>query len=65
MNALHQYLLDSYRAEQHGDRTPPLPGTHDIETLRALRTHRRSEAGRPTRGRLRTTLTRWLHPRAG
>ncbi|MFE5484712.1 hypothetical protein [Streptomyces sp. NPDC056527] len=67
MNALHQYLLDSYRAEQRGDRMPPVPGTHDIETLRALREARRFDAvvaGRPARGRLRAALGRWLHPRA-
>ncbi|MEU6880084.1 hypothetical protein [Streptomyces sp. NPDC046712] len=66
MNALHQYLLDSYRAEQHRDRLPPIPGTHDIETLRAVRRHRRcrtTPSGRP-RHRLCAALDRWLHPGA-
>ncbi|MFB7369144.1 hypothetical protein ACFC0D_04815 [Streptomyces sp. NPDC056222] len=67
MNALHQYLLDSYRAEQRGERMPPMPGTHDIATLRAVCDSRRFDAvvaGRPARGRLRTALNRLLHPRA-
>lgn len=67
MNALHQYLLDSYRAERHGERMPPVPGARDIETLRAVRDARRFDAvvaGRPARGRLRTALGRWVRPRA-
>ncbi|WP_137988640.1 hypothetical protein [Streptomyces vilmorinianum] len=67
MSALHQYLLDSYRAEQRGDRLPPLPGTQDVATLRAVRDHRRFRAvvaGRPARGRLRTALDRRLRSRA-
>ncbi|MEV7119473.1 hypothetical protein [Kitasatospora griseola] len=41
MNALHQYLLDSARAAHHGEPAPPLPGTHDLATLRAALTHHR------------------------
>lgn len=36
MNALHQYLFDSYRADQHRAPAPPVPGTHDVAVLRAL-----------------------------
>ncbi|MFC8509042.1 hypothetical protein ACFU3J_17085 [Streptomyces sp. NPDC057411] len=34
MNALHQYLFDSYRAAQHRTPAPPVPGTHDLAVLR-------------------------------
>ncbi|WP_426364502.1 hypothetical protein [Streptomyces sp. E-08] len=64
MNALHQYLFDSYRAASLGDPAPPVPGTHDVAVLRALRDHRRFErvvAGRPARGDVRAALNRWLH----
>ncbi|MFB7911320.1 hypothetical protein ACFXPX_15105 [Kitasatospora sp. NPDC059146] len=63
MNALHQHLLDSYRAAQHAEPAPPAPGTHDLAVLRAARDHRRFEAvvaGRPTPGRLRFAVRRWL-----
>ncbi|MFB9441381.1 hypothetical protein [Streptomyces showdoensis] len=36
MNALHQYLLDSYRADQRRQPPPPVPGTHDVAVLRAV-----------------------------
>ncbi|MFB6630754.1 hypothetical protein ACWEPR_35900 [Streptomyces sp. NPDC004290] len=64
MNALHQYLFDSYRAASLGEPAPPAPGTHDVAVLRAVRAHRRAErlrAGRPAHGPVRTTLRRWLH----
>ncbi|MFJ3584860.1 hypothetical protein ACIPPS_21890 [Streptomyces sp. NPDC090127] len=67
MNAMHQYLFDTYRAAQHGERMPPAPGTHDVATLRALRDRRRFRAvlaGRPARGRLRTAAARLLRTRA-
>ncbi|WP_411109667.1 hypothetical protein [Streptomyces sp. c-19] len=63
MNALHQYLFDTYRAARLGEPAPPAPGTHDIAVLRAVRERRRFEralAGRRARGRLRTALRhRW------
>ncbi|MFD8736382.1 hypothetical protein ACFV06_15925 [Streptomyces sp. NPDC059618] len=64
MSITQQYLLDSYRASQHGEAAPPAPGSHDWETARELRDHRRFRAvlaGRPARGRLRGALSRWLH----
>ncbi|MFB7590274.1 hypothetical protein [Streptomyces sp. NPDC056169] len=64
MNALHQYLFDTYRAEQLGEPLPPAPGTHDVAVLRAIADRRRFErvvAGRPAHGALRTALRRWLH----
>ncbi|MFI8963612.1 hypothetical protein ACIGO8_16035 [Streptomyces sp. NPDC053493] len=68
MNALHQYLFDSYRAAQHGDPAPPVPGAHDVAALRAVRDHHRFEAvlagRRPAVDRLRTSLRRLLHLRA-
>ncbi|MGW2304227.1 hypothetical protein [Streptomyces sp. NPDC001809] len=66
MNALHQYLFDTYRAERLGEPAPPAPGTHDVAVLRAVRDRRRFErvlAGRPTRSGLRTALRRLLRPR--
>ncbi|MFF3316478.1 hypothetical protein ACFYV5_13325 [Streptomyces sp. NPDC003035] len=72
MNALHQYLLDSYRAEQRGERRPPMPGNHDVAALRELRDHRRFHAvisGRPARGatwaRLRAAVGRRPRPGSG
>ncbi|MFF8275184.1 hypothetical protein ACF05T_03555 [Streptomyces lateritius] len=63
MNAMHQHLFDAYRAAQHGEPTPPPPGTHDVATLRAVRDHRRFRrvlAGRPARGGLLAAVTRRL-----
>ncbi|WP_328910869.1 hypothetical protein OG230_15885 [Streptomyces sp. NBC_00234] len=37
MDAIQQYMFDSYRAAQHGERPPPPPGRHDREVLRELR----------------------------
>ncbi|MEU2234176.1 hypothetical protein [Streptomyces vietnamensis] len=65
MNALHQYLFDTYRAAQQGTPVPPAPGPHDVGVLRAVRDHRRFErvvAARPARGAVRAALHRWLHP---
>ncbi|MER7947762.1 hypothetical protein ABTY59_10295 [Streptomyces sp. NPDC096079] len=65
MNALHQYLFDTYRATSLGESPPPAPGTHDVAVLRAVRDRRRFErvvAGRRAGGglrlRLRTALRR-------
>ncbi|WP_055599525.1 hypothetical protein [Streptomyces aureus] len=67
MNALHQYLFDTYRAARLGEPTPPAPGTHDLAVLRSVRDRRRFErvlAGRPARGALRAALRRRLRSRA-
>ncbi|MFB7517498.1 hypothetical protein [Streptomyces sp. NPDC056144] len=71
MNALHQYLFDTYRAEQLGEPMPPAPGTHDVAVLRQIRDRRadrrrfeRVLAGRPARGGLRAALLRWTRPRS-
>ncbi|MEU8525663.1 MULTISPECIES: hypothetical protein [Streptomyces] len=66
MNALHQYLFDTYRAARLEEAMPPAPGTHDLAVLRAVRDHRRFTrvlAGRPAGGRLRYALTRRRRPR--
>ncbi|MDV5146547.1 hypothetical protein R1T08_20705 [Streptomyces sp. SBC-4] len=64
MNALHQYLFDTYRAARLGEPMPPAPGTHDVAVLRSVRDRRRTGPGRPARGGLRTALSRWRHPRS-
>ncbi|MFD3662044.1 hypothetical protein ACFWVF_15815 [Streptomyces sp. NPDC058659] len=61
MNALHQYLFDTYRAARLGDPPPPAPGTHDVAVLRAAR---HSLKGRPAAGGLRTALRGWWRPSA-
>ncbi|MEV6652637.1 hypothetical protein [Streptomyces sp. NPDC051219] len=65
MDALQQHMIDTYRAAQHGAPTPPLPGTHDWETLRFIRDERAFRAviaGRPARGRVRAALARAFGP---
>ncbi|MFE0650294.1 hypothetical protein ACFVZH_17090 [Streptomyces sp. NPDC059534] len=69
MNALHQYLFDSYRAERLGEPAPPAPGTGDLALLRAVRDRRRLErvlagrrAGGGARLRLRAALRRLGFP---
>ncbi|MFF2326802.1 MULTISPECIES: hypothetical protein [unclassified Streptomyces] len=37
MDAIQQHMFDSFRAAQHGEAPPPLPGRHDRSVLRALR----------------------------
>ncbi|MFC8350477.1 hypothetical protein [Streptomyces sp. NPDC057280] len=64
MSITQQYLLDTYRARQHGEPAPPAPGTHDRQVVRAWRDHRRFRAvlaERPARGRIRRSLSRRLH----
>ncbi|MFI9586507.1 hypothetical protein ACIHCQ_32825 [Streptomyces sp. NPDC052236] len=58
MNAMHQYLLDSYRASQRGDRRPPQPGRHDWQVVRELGdyAHFRGRAG--SRGRTGAAVAR-------
>ncbi|MGW1614265.1 hypothetical protein ACWCQZ_33465 [Streptomyces sp. NPDC002285] len=67
MSITQQYLLDTYRAHQHGDPAPPGPGAHDRQVAREWRDHRQFRAvvaGRPARGRMRQAFRRWLRPRA-
>jgi len=61
MSITQQYFLDTYRARQHGDPTPPAPGAHDWQAMRELRDHRRFRAvlaGRLARGRVWAALAR-------
>ncbi|WP_328872976.1 hypothetical protein OHT76_24335 [Streptomyces sp. NBC_00287] len=65
MSITQQYLLDTYRAQQHGEPAPPAPGTHDRQVVRAWpddRCFRAVLAGRPVGGRLRRALARRLRP---
>ncbi|MZD09903.1 hypothetical protein GTW43_33200 [Streptomyces sp. SID5785] len=67
MTLNEQYVLDAYRAAQHGAPAPPVPGTHDVAVYRELREYRRFRAvvaGRPARGRIRAALRR-LAPHRG
>ncbi|MEU9609397.1 hypothetical protein [Streptomyces sp. NPDC048057] len=61
MNAMHQHMIDAYRAVQHGTRVPPQPGRHDWQAAREL-TSQALARPRPRRpgpgGRLRTALRR-------
>ncbi|MEU9210084.1 hypothetical protein AB0D27_19545 [Streptomyces sp. NPDC048415] len=66
MSITQQYLLDTYRAQQHGEAAPPAPGTHDWRLAREMRGYRQFlavVAGRPAHGRIREALARWLHGR--
>ncbi|MFI1014126.1 hypothetical protein [Streptomyces sp. NPDC020965] len=55
MNAMHQYMLDTYRATRRGDRLPPQPGLNDWQVLRELgegfASTSPSAAARPARSR--------------
>ncbi|MFI6686099.1 hypothetical protein [Streptomyces sp. NPDC050485] len=65
MDAMQQHMIDRYRAAQHAEPAPPLPGTHDVATLRELRDYRRFEAvlaGRLATGRLRAALAHLFAP---
>ncbi|MFF8291249.1 hypothetical protein ACF068_18750 [Streptomyces sp. NPDC016309] len=37
MNALHQHMIDAYRAARRGEAPPPPPGRDDLAVLRAAR----------------------------
>lgn len=66
MSITQQYLLDTFRARQHGEATPPAPGTHDWQVVREFRDDRQFRAvgaGRPAPGRIRQALARRLHAR--
>ncbi|MFI8995901.1 hypothetical protein [Streptomyces sp. NPDC053542] len=53
MNAMQQHMIDVYRAAQRGEAGPPLPGTGDVQALRAVRDWRRFQAVvAPPAGRL-------------
>ncbi|MER7810594.1 hypothetical protein [Streptomyces sp900116325] len=59
MDAIQQHMIDSYRAAQHGELPPPLPGRHDWAVVRDVRDRRRFDAvvaGLPARRRWRTAL---------
>ncbi|MFC8127743.1 hypothetical protein [Streptomyces sp. NPDC057302] len=61
MSITQQYLLDSYRAAQHDERTPPAPGSQDWQVIREVRDHGRFRAvveERPAHGRVRAALVR-------
>ncbi|WP_330331146.1 hypothetical protein OHS33_16385 [Streptomyces sp. NBC_00536] len=63
MTAIEQYLIDSYRATQHGTPMPPEPGRHDLAELRAALTYERFQAvldGRSARHPWRAALRRAL-----
>ncbi|MET8830054.1 hypothetical protein ABZX40_31305 [Streptomyces sp. NPDC004610] len=60
MSSTQQFLLDTYRAAQHGEPMPPAPGRHDARVVREIRTYRRFRAvlaGRPAQGLLRRIRT--------
>ncbi|MFF8844746.1 hypothetical protein ACF08N_18850 [Streptomyces sp. NPDC015127] len=59
MNAMHQHMIDNYRAAVHGDQAPPQPGRHDWQVIREVadyRRFRRVVAARPAAGPLRRAL---------
>ncbi|MEW2388978.1 hypothetical protein [Streptomyces venezuelae] len=63
MSVTQQFLLDSYRAAQHGGPTPPAPGQHDWQAVREVRDYGRFRAvlaERPARGRVRAALARLM-----
>ncbi|MEU0967990.1 hypothetical protein ABZ357_22055 [Streptomyces sp. NPDC005917] len=67
MSIVQQFLLDTYRAQQHGEPAPPAPGAHDLRVARAARQYRRFRAvvaGRPARGKVRRAVVRWVRPGA-
>ncbi|GLV89276.1 hypothetical protein Slala04_07300 [Streptomyces lavendulae subsp. lavendulae] len=68
MTAIEQYLIDTYRASQHGEPMPPPPGRDDVAVVRAARSYQQfqavldgGEARHPWRAALRRMLTR-PHP---
>ncbi|MFD9488727.1 hypothetical protein [Streptomyces sp. NPDC059991] len=65
MDAIQQHMLDTCRTARLQEPPPPLPGTHDVRTLREIRDYRRFEAvlaGRLAGGRLRAALGRLFAP---
>ncbi|MFE9405844.1 hypothetical protein ACFYNY_29535 [Streptomyces sp. NPDC006530] len=65
MDAMQQHMIDRYRAARLGTPAPPVPGTHDVATLRGIRDRRRFEAvlaGRLATGRVRAALAHLFAP---
>jgi hypothetical protein len=63
MSVTQQYLLDTYRARQHGEADPPAPGRNDWRVAREVREYRQFRAvlaGRPAKGRILGFLGRVL-----
>ncbi|WP_037686533.1 hypothetical protein [Streptomyces aureocirculatus] len=63
MSVTQQYLLDTYRAAQHGEPAPPAPGAHDWQVVREVRDYGRFNAvvrERPARGRVRAAVLRYF-----
>jgi hypothetical protein len=44
MDAMQQHLLDTYRAAQRAEATPPAPGLHTVRTAHEIRQWRRFQA---------------------
>lgn len=58
---MEQYLIDAWRAAQHGDPPPPPPGRDDLAVLRAARSYEQFRAvmdGRPAGHPWRAALRR-------
>ncbi|ATL29492.1 hypothetical protein [Streptomyces formicae] len=63
MSVTQQYLLDTYRAAQRHEPTPPAPGSHDWQAVREVRDYGRFRAvvaERPAHGRFRAALVRFV-----
>ncbi|MCM1976352.1 MULTISPECIES: hypothetical protein [unclassified Streptomyces] len=63
MTAIEQYLVDTYRASQHGTPMPPPPGQDDVAALRAARAYEQFRAvldGAPGHHPWRSALHRRL-----
>ncbi|MFJ2774454.1 hypothetical protein [Streptomyces sp. NPDC087300] len=63
MSVTQQYLLDTYRAAQRHEPTPPAPGGDEWQAVREVRDYGRFRAvveERPAHGRLRAALARLL-----
>ncbi|MFD3700180.1 hypothetical protein ACFWUZ_29340 [Streptomyces sp. NPDC058646] len=63
MTAIEQYLIDTYRASQHGAPMPPPPGREDLAVLRGARSYEQFRAvleGRPARRPWLAALRRLL-----
>ncbi|MFI6093333.1 hypothetical protein [Streptomyces sp. NPDC051218] len=63
MSITQQFLLDSYRAAQHDERTPPAPGQQDWQVIREVRDYGRFRAvvdERPAHGRFRAAVARLI-----
>lgn len=68
MSVTQQYLLDTYRAAQHGAPTPPAPGRDDWQAVREVRDYGRFRAvveERPAHGRFRAALARIIDRGSG